>query len=198
MAQCVMVHIQGVPVYWLLDSGADISIIGGDLLISSRLTKSQEPTTRSPFKLNGRIDLDVAFEDKMLRTSIYVKTDAHDQLLLLEGVCRQLVTYHENVERWRAARKPMQYNPKPPIAEAKVLTVRVSLVQSVHLLPHQSAVVGVKFGPGCSPGETLLLESDVRNSMLELNICVTPQQGAFCSGSHIQRHRLLMCSRHRN
>ena len=38
-------------------------------------------------------------DGKMLVTSIYIKMDAHDQLLLSEGVCSQLgiLEYHENV-----------------------------------------------------------------------------------------------------
>jgi len=41
-------------------------------------------------KLHGRMDLQVAFDGKVLVTPIYIKMDAHDQLLLSEGVCSQL------------------------------------------------------------------------------------------------------------
>jgi len=39
------------------------------------------------------------FDGKMLVTPIYIKMDAHDQLLLSEGVCSQLgiLEYHKNV-----------------------------------------------------------------------------------------------------
>ena len=54
---------------------------------------------RRQFKLDGRLDLDVSFVDKTMQTAIYVKMDAHDDLLLSEGVCRQLgiVMYHPQV-----------------------------------------------------------------------------------------------------
>ena len=52
-----------------------------------------------PFSLDGRMDLDVTFGDKTMQTPVYIKMDAPDQLLLSEGVCRQLgiVTYHKDV-----------------------------------------------------------------------------------------------------
>ena len=41
----------------------------------------------------------ISFDGKVLRTPIYIKMDAHDQLLLAEGVCSQLgiVEYHKDV-----------------------------------------------------------------------------------------------------
>ena len=60
-------------------------------------------TKQTPFTLNGRIDLDLSFGDKVICTPVYIKTDAHEQLLLLEGVCRQLdiLQYHPDVKVWR-------------------------------------------------------------------------------------------------
>ena len=63
----------------------------------------------------------------------------HDQLLLLEGVCRQLgiIAYHEDVEKWRGgkSRKPPASSDQPMSStEAIVLVVRVNLVQSVRTL----------------------------------------------------------------
>ena len=158
ISQCVKVQLQGVPVYGLIDSGADISIIGGTLFrkiaTAARLKKNnfhkpdKVPRTydRKPFHLDGRMELDTEFDGKELRTSIYVKMDAHDQLLLSEGVCRQLgiINYHDKVERWRGGRKSQA--PSVPVErkEAKVPAVRVNLVQSVHLLPHQSVMVAVQ------------------------------------------------------
>lgn len=43
-----------------------------------------------PFRLDGRMDLDVLFDGKVTHTAVYIKMDAQDQLLLSEGVCRQL------------------------------------------------------------------------------------------------------------
>lgn len=63
-----------------------------------------------------------------MRTPIYLKMDAPDQLLLSEGVCRQLdiLTYHNDVERWQgrheeAARSSGKVSPETE--EAKVLMV---------------------------------------------------------------------------
>ena len=119
---------------------------------------------QQPFRLDGRMDLDVAFGSTQMTTPVYIKIDAHDQLLLSEGVCRQLgiLQYHPDVETWGGGRKkstPATNKPKPPsepatpsslpaeetpgAEEAKVPTVRVNLVQSVQLLPHQSLVVEV-------------------------------------------------------
>jgi len=39
------------------------------------------------FKLHGRMDLEIGFDEKVVKTPIYIKMDAHDQLLLSEGVC---------------------------------------------------------------------------------------------------------------
>lgn len=76
---------------------------------------------QKPFILDGRMDLEVSFADKMMTTPVYIKMDAHDQLLLSEGVCRQLgiVSYHPDVEVWRGHRK------QEVRSEAKVPSVRV-------------------------------------------------------------------------
>ena len=193
-SQCVKVQVQGVPAYGLIDTGADITIIGGKLfkrvatvvrLKKSHFKKADKiPRTydQKTFKLDGRMDLEITFDGKTMCTPIYMKMDAADQLLLSEGVCRQLgvVTFHPNVEQWRRCSKKARQNPtssftaqsenSPPATsnpeshdssssssstetpgstepsvttEAKVPAVRVNLVQSVHLLPHQSQVVEV-------------------------------------------------------
>lgn len=36
------------------------------------------------------MDLDIAFGENTMRIPVYIKTDTHDQLLLSEGVYRQL------------------------------------------------------------------------------------------------------------
>jgi len=45
------------------------------------------------------VDLDICFDGVTMRTPVYVKLDAVDQLLLGEGVCCQLevITYHQSV-----------------------------------------------------------------------------------------------------
>ena len=116
--QCVKLQIQGVPAYGLIDSGADITIMGGILFkkvaavarFRKRDLKKADKTPRNydhtPFTLDGRIDMDLTFDGKTMCTPVYIKADAHDQLLLSEGVCRQLgiLHYHPSVEPWRGGR----------------------------------------------------------------------------------------------
>ena len=118
-SRCARVRIAGVPVYGIVDSGADITIIGGNLFrrvaANARLRKrdfkkaDKTPRTYSqqPFSLDGKIDLDLMFDDKTMKTTVYIKMDARDQLLLSEGVCRQLgiLSYHPQVEVWRGRRR---------------------------------------------------------------------------------------------
>ena len=54
---------------------------------------------KKPFRLDGKLELDVSFQDRTMTTDIYVKMDALEPLLLSKGLCRQLgkVTYHPEV-----------------------------------------------------------------------------------------------------
>ena len=53
-----------------------------------------------PFYFDGKIDLDIEFDGRIVSTPIYVKMDAPEPLLLSEEVCRQLgiITYHLKVQ----------------------------------------------------------------------------------------------------
>ena len=109
--QYANVNIEGVPATGVIDSGAEITIINGKLFARiaavARLKKSRlKPPDRIPktydrrvFTLDGRMDLDIGFDGITMRTPIYIKVDAVDQLLLGEGVCSQLkiITYHSSV-----------------------------------------------------------------------------------------------------
>ena len=120
VTKCVKVHVQGVPAYGLIDSGADITIIGGALFKKvatvarlkrrNLLKPDKVPRTydQQPFTLDGRMDLDLAFGEKQMVTPVYIKMDAHDQLLLSEGVCRQLgiIQYRPDVESARRRQHP--------------------------------------------------------------------------------------------
>ena len=100
--QYVDVLLGDVPVRGVIDSGADIAIIGGELFrkvaTTARLKKKQLqrpdriPHTydRRPFSLDGKVDLDITFGGKTMNTPVYIKLDAPEQLLLAECVCRQL------------------------------------------------------------------------------------------------------------
>ena len=81
---------------------------------------------RKEFLLHGRIDLEIIFNGKVLRTPIYIKMDAHDQLLLSEGVCSQLgiVEYHQNV--WPGRKLPS--TPDTSVVARQVRVLRTTTV----------------------------------------------------------------------
>ena len=105
------VEVQGVPTEGVIDSGADITIMGGDLFkrvasvarLKKKNFKPADKVPRSydqrPFSLDGRINLDITFCGTTLKTPVYVKLDAPEQMLLSEGVCRQLgiISYHPEI-----------------------------------------------------------------------------------------------------
>ena len=109
--QHAKVELQGVSGVGVIDSSADITIVGGDLFrrvaAAARLKKKnfkkpdKVPKTydRRTFALDGRMDLDVSFDVITMNTPVYIKLDAPEQLLLLEGVCRQLgiISYHSDI-----------------------------------------------------------------------------------------------------
>ena len=180
------VSIQGFPVEGIVDSGADITIINGDLFkkiaTAAHLKKKNfKPAdklprayNRQPFTLDGRMDLEVAFSEKAMVTPIYIKMKAHDPLLLSEGVCRQLgiLTYHPDV---RCSVEP----PSPESSsKAVVPMVRVQLLKAVKLLPRQSIQVAARVGEATREG-TWLLEPD---SKLE-EIGVGAQESLITAGS---------------
>ena len=96
-AKCVPVSVQDVPAYGIVDTVADITIIGGRLVSQvasmARLKKrNRRPSDKTPcnydqrpFKLDGGMELTITFGD--MSTQVYIKLDAADQLLLSEGVC---------------------------------------------------------------------------------------------------------------
>ena len=140
------VLIQGFPAEGIIDSGADITIMNGDMLkkISTAVRlkkkdlrpadKSPRAYNRQPFTLDGRMDLEIAFGERAMTTPVYIKMKAHDPLLLSEGVCRQLgiITYHPEV---------VCKNDDEPSKEVAVPMVKVQLLQSTKILPRQSVQV---------------------------------------------------------
>ena len=113
------VLLQGIPARGVIDTGADITIIGADLFRQvaavARLKKKQlkkadkTPRTydRRTFALDGKIDLDIAFDGVTMKTPVYIKVDAPEDLLLSEGVCRQLgiIKYHPLITRKGSERR---------------------------------------------------------------------------------------------
>ena len=90
--QYAQVAVQGVPATGVVDSGADITNIGGELVATTCKLKKHDfkPADKVPrtynqqtFKLDGKMDLELAFSGIVMRTTVYVKMNAYDQLLLL-------------------------------------------------------------------------------------------------------------------
>lgn len=118
---------------------------------------------KSLFPLDGRMDLDVAFSDKTMKTPIYIKMDAYDKLLS-EGVCRQLgiISYHPDVQAGPSEKSQSNGMTREFKSEnvATVPTLRVRLLQSVHLPPRQSTFVTVQVENHSPEMESMLLEND--------------------------------------
>ena len=88
------VEVQGVPARGVIDSGADITIIGGGLFkrvaavakLKKRDLKKVDRVPRTynqrPFLLDGLMYLDISFCGTSMKTPVYIKLDAAEPLLL--------------------------------------------------------------------------------------------------------------------
>ena len=129
----VLVDVQGVPATGVIDSGADITIMGAELFKQvasvARLKKSafKKPDKtpyaygHQPFSLDGKLELDITFDNHTMRTPVYIKMDARDPLLLSEGVCHQLgiIKYHPQVGAAPPATSCTQRNAYVPVVRVK-------------------------------------------------------------------------------
>ena len=163
-SQLSRVDIHGIPADGVVDTAADITIMGGKLFaLVAAVAKLRKSNFKKPdkvprnydgreFHLDGCMEMEITFEGKTLTTMVYVKMDAVDQLLLSEGVCRQLgiVTYHPSlISRNTPKRKEV----------AAVPSIRVSLVQSLKLPHSQSALVPIRLDTcAVKEDQTLLVE----------------------------------------
>ena len=121
---CVKVSVQGVPLWGVVDSAADITIIGGEMFkqvvaVAKLRKKDFKPPDQAPcnydqqpLRLDGRMDLDISFLDKAMKTAVYVKVDACEPS---EGVCQQMgiISYHPEVKP-RKVRHISSPGPEPP------------------------------------------------------------------------------------
>ena len=181
---CATVNVQRVPMSGIVDSGADISIMGGEMFkrvavvakLRKRDFKPPDKTPRNydqqPFRLDGRLELDVSFGDKTMKTVVYVKMDTKEPLLLSEGVCRQLgiIQYHPDVVPRSSARTGER-------GTCVVPTVRVKLVQSVRLSPYQSVLTSACL-TGCDSlhGPVLLVSHSEGRGFQVVDSVVVPNQ----------------------
>ena len=118
-----------------------------------------------------------------MQTRVYVKMDAHDQLLLSEGVCRQLgiiVYHHPDVKVMNAS---PQHASSGRDRVTKVPSIRVRLLRSVRVPSEQSTLVSVHL-LGCKhSNQPMLLERDpsldglqIADALLQptkLRICIS-------------------------
>ena len=137
----------GVPFIGIVDSRADITIMGGPAFkqvasvtkLRKRDFKQPDKIPRNydqqPFHIDGWFDIDIEFQDKAMGTPIYVKMDAPKQFLLFEGVCRQLeiITYHPDSDGDKTDKSTMKSDTRKN-GDCIILTVRVRLVQDVQPL----------------------------------------------------------------
>ena len=117
------------------------------------------------------MDLDISFLDKTMKTPVYVKMDAHEPLLLSEGVCRQMgiISYHPEVQPRKSirndspepVRKPESKEQSEKSPKCQVPTVRIQLVQSIKLPPNQTVMADVKLSENVTGKGPLLLEPDL-------------------------------------
>jgi len=167
------VLVQGVPAQGLIDTGADITIMGGELFklvaAANHLKKSQfkkadkvaHSYNHNEIKLDGRIDLELRFAGQTMKVTVYVKMNAKEQLLLEEGVCRQLgmVKYHPDVQPCDG--KPVFGGTpilKDPEASVQVPVVHIQVIGSQSILPQQTTCVSVEMVGGSVSGKELMIE----------------------------------------
>ena len=69
------------------------------------------------FHIDGNIEVDVSFDNRTMKIAVYVKMDAPEQLLLLEGICRQLgiLTYHPDVQPGNGDKKYLMLNQRKEV-----------------------------------------------------------------------------------
>ena len=81
-----------------------------------------------------------------MKTPIYVKMDAPEELLLSEGVCRQLsiINYHPEVQSSTAATQTQSSDKEKNMTAGAVPTVRIRLVQDVRLTPNECVTAQVQ------------------------------------------------------
>ena len=149
-SQYIKLVVAGIPTLGIIDTGSDITIMGGELFkkvaavarLRKRDFKAADKSLRgydgSPFHLDGRINLELSVGDRSMKTPVYVRMNARNQLLLSEGVCRQLqiAKYHPDAISVSPG-KPPPKNVTPPCH------VDVELVKSVKVPPRSSIIAPI-------------------------------------------------------
>ena len=152
------VLVEGVVLRGVVDTGSDLTIMGKEAFkkvaaVAKLKKRDFYPSDKKaysydgrPFSLDGKLHLNLTFGEYSMSTPVYVKMNAEDQLLLSEGVCRQLgiVSYHPDVfsDKQPDPASPSEDKPRET-KDGKVPTIRVKLLNSARLLPNRSTTVAV-------------------------------------------------------
>ena len=96
------VLVEGVSLQGVVDTGSDLTIMGKEafkkVAIVAKLRKKDfRPADKKVYNyddkvktLDGRFQLNLTFGEYNMFTPVYAEMGTEDQLLLSEGVCRQL------------------------------------------------------------------------------------------------------------
>ena len=108
------------------------------------------------------IEVDIEFQDRTMKTPVYVKMDTPEESLLSEGVCRQLniISYHPEVQKLTSA-KPTKTLDRENEDECAVPSVRIRLVRDVRLTPNDYVTAQAQFdGDVGTKTQAFLAEGD--------------------------------------
>ena len=100
---------------------------------------------QQPFHVDGKIVIDIEFRERTMTTPVYVKMDAPEELLLSEGVCRQLgiINYHPEVKPFRTVKTSSTAETQND-DRCTVPKVRIITNEDVRLLPNQCVMTQVR------------------------------------------------------
>ena len=88
-----------------------------------------------PIRLDGKLELDIVFDDKAVQTPVYLKMNSTDQLLLSEGVCCLLgiLTYHPSVQIQKRATAKAFLEEPPYISNSVERLKNTAIVENLLL-----------------------------------------------------------------
>ena len=92
------------------------------------------------FSLDGKMDMEIELNDKVMKITMYIKMDAHDQLLLSDGVYRQLgiVSSDRAVQVWKGGKERRVM--KGQNGQSKAVTVCARVVSPESYSQHSTSL----------------------------------------------------------
>ena len=115
--------------------------------------------------LHGMIELDISFEGRTMKTPVYVKVDAPNQLLLGEGVCRQLqiISYHPAILSQTQGRRDRRCPSQKTTTSDQNLSRRLGPKLQGMNRPREEQNVGASLGGEMKAQETTSTLAMLRN-----------------------------------